>query len=116
MLQLVGGKITNESTLDLITSEGTSLQMRIPLHHECGTLFTPAASRDKVDEQSFDMFGHSAGRHTSCRVGEGERQAEQGSMGDCCMARSSNNCRGDRETGRAVEGVASRGLMPVWQL
>ena len=55
MLQLVGGKITNESTFrDLITSEGTSLQMRVPLH-ECGTLFTPAARRDKVDEQSFDM-------------------------------------------------------------
>ena len=24
---------------------------------------------------------------------------------DCCTARSSNNCRGDRETGRAVDGV-----------
>ena len=52
MLQLVGGKITNGSTFrDLITSEGTSLQMRVPLH-ECGTLFTPVARRDKVDEST----------------------------------------------------------------
>ena len=52
MLQFVGGKITNESTFrDLITSEGTSSQMRVPLH-ECGTLFTPAARRDKVDEST----------------------------------------------------------------
>ena len=62
---------------DLITSEGTSSQLRVALH-ECGTLFTLAARRDKVDEHSFNMFGHSAGRHTNCRVGEGrERQAEQ---------------------------------------
>ena len=64
---LVGGNITNESTFrDLITSEGTSLQMRVPLH-ECGTPFTPAAlgGPDKVDEPSFDMFGQSLSRRPS---------------------------------------------------
>ena len=68
-----------------------------------------------MNQQSFDMFGRSAGRHTSCTVGEGKRQAEQRS-GGLLHGRNSNNCRGDRETGRAVEGVGSRGLqLPAWQ-